>query len=101
VSPSHPMNCRGWQGLADALFRRLHPADQTLRDRTKYAPHLSRKDSDIKLTVDRQLYTLFCAMAGIQEALRRYREDRFTDADVTRCTGLGRKLGNGQGGFFR
>jgi hypothetical protein len=28
------------------------------------------------------------AMADIEEALRRYREDRFTDADVTRCTGL-------------
>jgi hypothetical protein len=28
------------------------------------------------------------AMANIEDALRRYREDRFTDTDVTRCTGL-------------
>ena len=27
-------------------------------------------------------------MVDIEDALRRYREDRFTDADVTRCTGL-------------
>jgi hypothetical protein len=27
-------------------------------------------------------------MTDIDDALRRYREDRFTDADVTRCTGL-------------
>ena len=27
-------------------------------------------------------------MGHLEDALRRYREDRFTDDDITRCTGL-------------